>query len=369
MKKTVVFLWAALLLGGTNLWAGVGSIVFIEGDVTIQRNGKIIPSDQIDIGTELENFDLVSTGKRSAVELEFNPRTGVTGKVSLTAASVFQLELSDLRSKQTAGLELMAGNISVKVNRMAGGSGLQVRTGSAVMGVRGTEFKVITNPAGDLLVTTVEGKVECSTDDGKAFFAEPGTVVENLGEAGLQPKAMSVASLSGFERDWQAGRMEALRSNAPRAIKNFAARYEQLLAQFNRAYDRMSQEALPTINKWTRETTAGTMAPRIELLKEKKLVITHLMAMKKASYVLERIYYRLAELKEFVDSGEVKGEIRRGYTYADFYKQFAVDKLNLQNKLGFVRYVMKLYAVRNEGSVPTDTGGDSALDNVEDFFN
>ncbi|OHD10760.1 MAG: hypothetical protein A2Z96_06025 [Spirochaetes bacterium GWB1_48_6] len=369
MKGLTNYLFLFLIAGVSSLGAASGSITFLDGDVTIQRNGKTIPSSQIDIGTEVENFDLISTGRSSSVEIELNARTGINGSINLAANSAFHLELSDMKANQTAGVELMAGNVSLKVSKMLGGSGLEVRTGSAVMGVRGTAFRVIISAGGDLLVTTSEGKVQCSSDGGPVVFSQPGTVVENLGEEKMQSKTMSVASLAGFERDWQSGRMEALRSNAPRAIKNFATRYEQLYAQFNRAYDRMTTEALPTITKWTRESTNNTMASRVDVLKEKKLVITHLMAMKRASYILERVYYRLAELNEYVENGSVTGELRRGYTYKDFYKQFNVDRLNLQNKLGFTRFIMKLYALRNEGSVPTDTGGDSALDNVEDFFN
>ena len=72
--------------------------------------------------------------------------------------------------------------------------------------------------------------------------------------------------------------------------------------------------------------------------------------------VLERIYPRLVELKEYHDQGFGRGLImydgKLHGTTTVFFERFERDRRDLERKMMRVRLVVRLFAARNEGMVP-----------------
>ena len=71
MKKTIFVLMLIL----SALTAGfaqniIGSIAWIDGTVDVYRNGEALDWWDVDIGLEIEDFDLVETGPDSYLEVE-----------------------------------------------------------------------------------------------------------------------------------------------------------------------------------------------------------------------------------------------------------------------------------------------------------
>lgn len=334
--------------------SGVAKITFVDGDVKILRHAQAVNPDLIDEGFELENYDTVTTGAKSQLEIKLNPSTGITGTIKLSPSTSFYLELSALKSEQVAGVELLAGSLAVKVGKMFGKSGLQVRTESTVMGVRGTQFHVICSPAGDLLVTADEGRVECRNDQ-SSFFSEPGTVVEFLPtEKQFRSLPVSAPTLNSYENQWKEKRLAALKTNAPRALKFFAARYQQKFSETARSYARLQDEGQKVIALWKSQDREGTVSAPEKLLAEKRTMAGLLIHVRQQIVLLERYYYRVGEIRQYATEGAVPSdsEISRNYTAKDFFRQLEKDEANLQQWMGEYRYLMKLYSDRNEGSVP-----------------
>ena len=72
--------------------------------------------------------------------------------------------------------------------------------------------------------------------------------------------------------------------------------------------------------------------------------------------VLERIYPRLVELKEYHDQGFGRGLIvydgKHHETTTMFFGRFERDRRELERKMMRVRLVVRLFAARNEGMIP-----------------
>jgi hypothetical protein len=215
LKKAILTL-SLLLAGAVLLLAeNIGEIVYFEGEISIQRDTSVLTELDIDFGEGIQNYDLVTTGPNSYVEIELFASTGIAGTIKMDPGSAFYLEISELRAEQVGNVELLAGRLNFQIDKMAGSSGFEVRTQAAVMGVRGTTFSVITAPQGEILVTTREGRVEVSDSEGSVSYAQPGQVVEASEENPIQTIPATVDTLEGFEKNWVASRIEAFRGNAP----------------------------------------------------------------------------------------------------------------------------------------------------------
>src|SRR5262249_12007362 len=148
----------------------IGEITYIEGDVRILRNAKILSGKDVDFGTALQNYDQIRVGKNGAVEFAIDPKTGIDATVTVKPSSTVTLDITSLKNSQKGAIDLLAGGVEFKVKKLTGGNSLNLRTGSANMGVRGTQFAVDFSVNGDILLTTSEGRVETTTDNGKTLY-------------------------------------------------------------------------------------------------------------------------------------------------------------------------------------------------------
>ena len=111
------------------------SIVRISGSVSIERAGsKLVPS----VGMILNTSDKITTSKGSSLEVTFDD--GLKDIVKIGSNSHVVLE-SDAIQKQTS-IFMDKGEILLKLEKLEKGSNFQVRTPTAVAGVRGTSFGV-----------------------------------------------------------------------------------------------------------------------------------------------------------------------------------------------------------------------------------
>lgn len=346
----------------------IGTITVIRGTVTIQRNGRDVPSRDLDLGMGIENLDLVRTARNSLIEIALDPRTGFNGRLTIRENTTAQVELSRLRSGPRGQIELLAGSVGLSVNRLAQGATVNVRTQAASMGVRGTAFDVTTAPEGSVLVTTSEGRVACEDPEGNTVFSEPGAAVEAGEEQGsLRVLPVAVSSLEQFRRDWIAQKIEAFRPNAPRAARQFAQLYQRQLREFDQAYARLDAQG-PILQKWAREHQQGQIGARQEVIREKRAVIGPLLSLRRILFLFERYYYRLLEIREYLDNVSLNTAIGGGQTLRSFFAQMDGDAPRLRQRMGQIRFVAKLYALRNDGEVPGADFGEGGEDADDDFF-
>ena len=135
-----IVLVAALALAGSALAADVGLIKVSNGSVEIQRAGATIKAQ---VGTPVQVSDVLRTGADGSAGITFSDNS----LVSIGPGTVFAIDKYQFDSTTHAG-EFQG---SLKQGRLAGISGkmvkqspesMKIRTPSAVMGVRGTEFVV-----------------------------------------------------------------------------------------------------------------------------------------------------------------------------------------------------------------------------------
>jgi hypothetical protein len=75
---------------------------------------------------------------------------------------------------------------------------------------------------------------------------------------------------------------------------------------------------------------------------------------KKVTTLFEPIYYRLLQLADLHKQGYGKGPIGNNMTSDQFFVRLTNESVELKERMANIRYIMKLYAQRNDGSVPGD---------------
>ncbi len=133
-------LLAGLLGFATAAWAEIGQIKVARGAVTVERQGQTLTGR---VGLALEAADVVRTGPDASVGITMRDNS----LLSAGPNSVLALERFEFDATTSAGRfdsRLQRGTLAVVSGRIAKQSpqAMTVRTPSAVLGVRGTEFAV-----------------------------------------------------------------------------------------------------------------------------------------------------------------------------------------------------------------------------------
>jgi len=328
-----------------------GEIVYLEDEVSLLRNGGALA--EVDIGTVLENYDVLSTGPRGYAELSIDSPRAPAAVLKIFPGTRFYLELNTVGGRNTTTVGMLSGSLSVKVAKLSGRQQVEVATESALMGVRGTSFEVAITPAGDILVSSEEGQVSCIDEGGEELFAEPGKAVEKRPGELFRNVPVAVSSLQQFRREWNAERIEAFKANALRAIAFYARRYIVLKDRFDAAYARLEAERA-VLRKWFDEDRQDRPGGTMDSLREKKRLIAPLLELRKVLYLFERTYFRLVELEQYYRQGYGRGQIEANLSAEAFFDRFDREREDLGRKMAEIRYITKLYARRNNGEFPTD---------------
>ncbi|MFW5744118.1 MAG: FecR family protein [Spirochaetota bacterium] len=352
MRRAVIwFLFAAVAAAGI-VADEVGTVSYVEGFPEIVREGTDV-HEEIDFGFRIENFDVVRTDERSSLEIDFDPETGIDASVGVEPDTHFAVELSSLRTEQTGAIELIAGSVSVTARRLTGRSRFEIRTPAAIMGVRGTVFDVTGAPGGELLVTTEEGLVEVTDQDGRSLFASPGEAVEVDEESALlRTVRYDREQIAAFRQQWRAERLERFIENAPRILSFYGRRYLRAREDFVSAYaDLMSHRDL--VDEWIDEARRG-VRPRAGSLRERREFVAALRNVRLAMFRLEPVMARLDQMAPFVREFVATVEIEPGVTAADLYGTVNDDRRLMRRRVAEVRRVLKLFSLRNGGETPFD---------------
>ncbi len=365
MKALLTALLASALLAALSASAGaqdrLGEITYLENDLTVVRNNQAVEPAGVEIGMEIQNLDLLKTGKTGYVEVGLDDPRSATIRVS--PGTTFYLEQGVVGKGRRTSVGAITGSIAVKVQKLGANQQVQVASESALMGVRGTTFEVTLSPSGDLLVTCAEGEVVCREEGGGEVSAVPGSVVAQPAGEGFQSVPVSVSDLSRFRQEWYAERLEVLKANPLKAIRFYALRYAALRDRFNRAYAALGRER-QVLQKWYDEDRRGQVGGNVEILREKRRLIGHLLELRQVLFLFERVYFRLSELQEYFRQGYGEGTLESGLTSRAFFQAFDRDRAVLERRMAEVRYATKLYAKRNQGAFPTERAEESE----QDFF-
>jgi hypothetical protein len=120
--------------------AEIGQVKVVKGEVHVERSGQTMPARP---GMRLETADVVRTGAEGSIGITMADNS----LLSAGPNSVLSLDRFDYDPTTNQGrfdTQLQKGSLSVISGRMAKQSpdAMTVRTPSAILGVRGTEFVV-----------------------------------------------------------------------------------------------------------------------------------------------------------------------------------------------------------------------------------
>lgn len=121
-------------------WADVGQIKVARGSVTVDRKGQMLPGQ---VGLLLESEDVLRTGADGSVGITMRDNSLLSaGPNSILSLERFEFDPTTSTGRFDA--QLRRGTLAVISGRIAKKSpqAMTVRTPSAVLGVRGTEFVV-----------------------------------------------------------------------------------------------------------------------------------------------------------------------------------------------------------------------------------
>jgi hypothetical protein len=135
-------LMAALALGFAvpATAADIGQIKVSKGQVSVERHGQSIPGA---VGTRLESADVLRTGADGSVGITMTDNSLLSAGPN-SILSLDRYEYDRITDKGQFDAQLQKGSLSVISGRIAKQSpdAMTVRTPSAILGVRGTEFLV-----------------------------------------------------------------------------------------------------------------------------------------------------------------------------------------------------------------------------------
>lgn len=368
MLAAAAALGAALLLGSSASGSSAGGKVvlgyvdYVDGKVTLTRNGAVTKGMKVD--DPVYNLDKLQTDKGASVEIAFEKASGITGTLKLKPSTVVSIDATALKAGTKAGIDLAAGGVAVK-EKLASGTSFSVTTSSAAMGVRGTTFNVSCSVNGNVLVDCDEGEVSCAPvdplsgaeDPSKAVSAAPGAVIEARDGEPIKKAAVTVAGLAKFRDDWLKGEEALFRGNPVKTLRMLEERYRAKAGEFKAAFSALYASAV--FKTWKDEDRAGKFSDRMAMLKQKKEMFPLMARMGRVAFIFQRLFYRIADVEPYVTPAMGKLELRKGYSVADFLREFDKDKAKLEEALAIFAYVRRLYIDR--GSDEDFLGSDGPL--------
>jgi len=134
---------AALLVIAPVGAAEVGQIKISKGQVTVERKGAALPAS---VGMRLETADVLKTGADGSVGITMADNSLLSAGPN-SILSLDRFEFDPTTSQGQFDAQLRKGSLAVISGRIAKQSpeAMTVRTPSAILGVRGTEFVLSAN--------------------------------------------------------------------------------------------------------------------------------------------------------------------------------------------------------------------------------
>jgi hypothetical protein len=354
----------ALVALASGVWAletpVVGKVDYIEGGVSINRVGKTLADPNID--DPLFSGDLIKTASDGVLVIAMDKSTGMSGTITVRSKASLYINVAVVKGQPKTSIDLLTGSIGSKVAKISGTPTMSVSTNGAVMGIRGTEYSVAVSVNDAVLVTCTEGEVAVS--DGSQELPVPaGKVLEKRQGEKLRYIPVAVSSVKDYNQRWIADEIAAFKADAPRALADYAKRYNELSARFAAAYDPFQKSA--TIRKWADEDRAGTQVNPLDpaVLREKKDVAGILLNIRRVLFIFERVYYRVDELSDIIGGTPYeRTEISKGVAAGDFLRRVTDERDQLSRQVARYRYAEKLYEARNPEGEAFGGSGD------QDFF-
>ncbi|WP_319562789.1 FecR family protein [Marispirochaeta sp.] len=338
----------------------VGRIEYLEGIVDIHRGGEIVELFSSDIGFPLEAIDTIQTGSDGRVEFSLSTLRQQGTSISVGNNTSFRVETSLEEGGAKTRIEVFTGSLSLKVARLSGREELSVKTESAVMGVRGTEFEVVTAPDGGVLVLCEEGSVSCQDQNQREVIASAGRGAEKVPGQNISPVVVEPDAHDEFRRQWQETRMEIFRAGAPVFFRAYIKQFQQVEPRFAEAYTDLEGFQARLEDYARRSSDGSSPLGSGDLYRFRAEISPSLARMRSIIPLYRQTFFRLAELSRYLDeSGIERDEAVGGVRISDFFRNFMRRRHEERTRIARIEHWFKLYG---------QLGGEGQESLMEEFF-
>lgn len=213
-KIATVLPWLLIVAGVLSAATQYGEAVIEQGAMTIVREGQTLRFDEANQPIPVNEQDLLRVAEGSQVTLTSREKATVT----LGSNAVFHVK--PWRSREKSGfLRGLFGKFRAAVVGLVGGEEFNVKTATATIGVKGTEYLTSVTSRGSTMLVV--------TDDDPEFTGQFGPPVDvNAGQLSLviniNPPTPPVPTPPGVERAFNVNNLGSPPPNSPQG-KNLPA--------------------------------------------------------------------------------------------------------------------------------------------------
>ncbi len=341
-KKILLFLvFTASVLQLLSGQAAVGQVVYLEGIVDIHRDGEIIELFDSDLGMEIYNQDLIETGSDGILEIEMVAFQNAGTKVFVSENTAFYFEVPESSGEIRAEFSMLSGSLGFKVQKLAGSEELSVRTGTAVMGVRGTEFEVVSAPEGSILVVCVEGRVACEDDKRGQQYAQAGRVVEKRSGESIRRIPVDPGDEELYKEFWVSQREQVFKAGAPTFIRAYSQQYLNTQPQFAEAYQRVLSHRNTLLRYGLTPSEGGGSSSDLMMIYNN--VSKDLIPARGIFVLFEQVFYSVKVLERYHSQGIGISQISRRLSSQEFFNEFNSYQQVVASQLATMHYMYKLF--------------------------
>ena len=360
--KTLMFVslyCAALAAADAQI---VGKVEYAEGKPEILRNGETIRA--LEAGFPIENMDTIRTQADGRVVISFSEASGLGGSIDIAPESTAIIRQDLVSGKIANEAQILGGSVNLKVKRLAGDkASFRARTPTAVLGVRGTEF-VVMSFNGAALVACSDGEVFCSSwseltmSAGNAesgVSSVPGNLVEVLESGSLKTGAFPAGDFDANWKDvsarWKDFQVELFTADPVSFMNSFVSSWDESSGKVASGAARL--RANPVLKGWLAAAKAGkNPGTRAQWVKERPEVMKDLIAIRPNMVLAMMTWYRLQELIPYVAKKELDRTLVNGQTVRAFINRFKRDSRDVSSAFALFYAAEKQYMIRNEGLSP-----------------
>lgn len=317
-------------------------ILYLEGSVDISRNGDYLDWADVDMGTEIENYDLIETGSDGYVEIEVSTPVSPGVTLKIQPDTTFYYDTKKVSGSTKTSFQLLAGSMGMKVQKLYNDSELDIQVNNSVMGVRGTEFMVTSTVDGSTLVTTTEGRVSCKNDAGEEWFSTPGTVCQTTDNGQYREVAVAVDQVESYRVNWQKERIDILRSNLSVSLNHYTELYNNYYNRFDRSWRNLESKD-DIFQKWAGYIMNGNRPSMSEAVLSKQSVSREIMELRSVLPIFQHTFYVLEELGKAYNEGYGQNISRQRKTLLNHYfDNYRETRRRLTKSLFYFRIYLEM---------------------------
>jgi hypothetical protein len=338
-------------------------ILYIEGTVDITRNGEYLDYSEVEIGTVIENYDMIETGADGYVEIEVNTPVSPAVTLKILEDTSFYYETKNIQGNNKTSFQLLTGSISMKVQKLYNDNELEVNVNSSVMGVRGTEFTISAMIDGSTLVTTKEGKVSCKNESGQETFSTPGVVCETDENNLYREVNVPVSELESYRNKWTESRLEILKSNALVSIRHYAKLYNQFYPPFDRSWQALERKD-EIFQKWIQNKKSGSKPSIGDAVLNKQSVSREIIELRSVLPIFQHTFYVMRSLGQLYREGYGQGNLSINMTQKQLFNFYFDNYDETRRRLAKSMYYFRIYLDMGRIITGLDQNSESLLESI-----